>query len=447
MNEQLSVLILMEDFAPVNNCGTIPNTKLVKYLARLNLDITLMISELTGTMDVDEKLVPKELNQIRVIRIPYGSLFKRTLGSARAKASKSGTLLKMKAEKRPLREWLVSAVKTVYLNIRSFDYMHNGKKVIRKYLMQSEFDIVYSTYPSKQPHKLAQYVMKNKLGKKWVADFRDPMAYDSFDSKGFNKAMRKQHRIERKADHITVVSNGALSKFLFSDISTNKLTVIPNGYDPEDVVTHPVEDVINKDKLRIFYAGTLYAGKRGLDAVFRAVSELSGEKLLDLNNLSLEYAGKEWPVFRKFAAKYGLESICSDYGFIPRSRVMEILSQIDCSMVCSNNTIKDRGVVTGKVFELLVVGKPIITIIAGDLAGSELANIIHDCNAGIVYEEANDSEDFKSLKDWLLSVYREKMNTGRVESHLIPEKRAVYSYDRIAECLCEVFNTVSVEGI
>ncbi len=442
MEKRLSVLILMEDFAPVNNCGTIPNTKLVKYLARQDLDITLMISELTGDMDVDEKLVPKELSKIRVLRIPYGSFFKKTLGSARAKASKSGALLKMKAEKRPLQERIVAVIKSVYLNIRSLDYVLNGRMVIRKNLLQSKFDIVYSTYPSSQPHKLAQYVMKKKIGRKWIADFRDPMAYDTFDSEGFNKAMRKQHRIERCADHVTIVSNGALTKFLFPDIPVSKLTVIPNGYDPEDVLFKPVKEEAGKSILRIFYAGTLYAGKRGLDAVFRAVCELSGEGLLDPEKISFEYAGKEWPVFLQFAAKYELEDICYNCGYIPHSRVMEILSEIDCSMVCSNNTAKDRGVVTGKVFELLVVGKPIITIITGDLDGSELAGIIRECNAGIVYEEANDSDDFIQLKQWLLAVYREKMNSGFVASHLIPEKREHYSYVNVADRLSEVFKAV-----
>lgn len=424
-----SVLVLMNLFAPHNNSGAIPNTKLIKYLARQDVRITLVTKAVTPDMVIDEALLPVEMDRIRTIRVDHSQLFRRTMEASRNRITDNGVKLKMKSETRPLRSKVVNILKNTYLTTRDRDWFLRATAAMKRQLAGEHFDCVYSTFPNEVNHDLARWVMQQGMADRWIADFRDPMFYQYHDAHNLRR-LKRQHRIEREADLVTIVSEGARSKFRCEGVAEEKIVCIPNGFDPEDAaqtVGTPTEGM-----LRIFYAGTLYAGRRDFSVVFRAISELHREGLVEPERIRFEYAGNEWPVMRSFAEQYGLTECCINHGFIPRSRVLELLGEADCTAVCTHNTKTDQGVVTGKVFELLLVGKPIVTVVNGDTAGSELGTIVRDCHAGPVYEQPTHDSDYPVLKQWLLDTYREKLETGAVAPVLDPGKRDAYSYEALS---------------
>lgn len=425
----------MNLFAPHNNSGAIPNTKLIKYLARQDVRITLVTKAVTPDMVIDEALLPVEMDRIRTIRVDHSQLFRRTMEASRNRITDNGVKLKMKSETRPLRSKVVNILKNTYLTTRDRDWFLRATAAIRRELAGEHFDCVYSTFPNEVNHVLARWVMGQGMADRWIADFRDPMFYQYHDAHNLRR-LKRQHRIEREADLVTIVSEGARSKFRCEGVAEEKLICIPNGFDPEDAaqtVGTPTDGM-----LRIFYAGTLYAGRRDFSVVFRAISELHREGLVEPERIRFEYAGNEWPVMRSFAEQYALTDCCINHGFIPRSRVLELLGEADCTAVCTHNTKTDQGVVTGKVFELLLVGKPIVTVVNGDTADSELAAIVRDCHAGPVYEQPTHDRDYPALKQWLLDTYREKLETLAVAPVLDPGKRDAYSYEALSGKLFEL---------
>ena len=425
----------MNLFAPHNNSGAIPNTKLIKYLARQDVRITLVTKAVTPDMVIDEALLPVEMDRIRTIRVDHSQLFRRTMEASRNRITDNGVKLKMKSETRPLRSKVVNILKNTYLTTRDRDWFLRATAAMKRELAGEHFDCVYSTFPNEVNHVLARWVMGQGMADRWIADFRDPMFYQYHDAHNLRR-LKRQHRIEREADLVTIVSEGARSKFRCEGVAEEKLICIPNGFDPEDAaqtVGTPTDGM-----LRIFYAGTLYAGRRDFSVVFRAISELHREGLVEPERIRFEYAGNEWPVMRSFAEQYGLTDCCINHGFIPRSRVLELLGEADCTAVCTHNTKTDQGVVTGKVFELLLVGKPIVTVVNGDTADSELAAIVRDCHAGPVYEQPTHDRDYPALKQWLLDTYREKLETDAVAPVLDPGKRDAYSYEALSGKLFEL---------
>ena len=425
----------MNLFAPHNNSGAIPNTKLIKYLARQDVRITLVTKAVTPDMVIDEALLPVEMDRIRTIRVDHSQLFRRTMEASRNRITDNGVKLKMKSETRPLRSKVVNILKNTYLTTRDRDWFLRATAAMKRELAGEHFDCVYSTFPNEVNHVLARWVMGQGMADRWIADFRDPMFYQYHDAHNLRR-LKRQHRIEREADLVTIVSEGARSKFRCEGVAEEKLICIPNGFDPEDAaqtVGTPTDGM-----LRIFYAGTLYAGRRDFSVVFRAISELHREGLVEPERIRFEYAGNEWPVMRSFDEQYGLTDCCINHGFIPRSRVLELLGEADCTAVCTHNTKTDQGVVTGKVFELLLVGKPIVTVVNGDTADSELAAIVRDCHAGPVYEQPTHDRDYPALKQWLLDTYREKLETDAVAPVLDPGKRDAYSYEALSGKLFEL---------
>lgn len=438
--------MIFYSFAPQNNCAAIPNSKLVKYLERENLEITLITNALTKGMEVDESLLPDNVRKLKRINVTYSRIFSSTLAKRRQTITKSGKKLKMKAETRPLRAWLVSFLTNIYFALSHYDWHHSARKRVRKLLKNEHFDVVYSSYPSAATHDVAKYVLRRKIADKWIADFRDPMCYAEYDKRGYKKGLRRQHAIEKRADHVTIVSEGSLEKFMFDDIPCSKITYLPNGFDRDDFIPENTKTSASDGRLRIFYAGTLYAGRRNLTPLFRAISELVAQGAVDPDKISVEYAGNEWPIMLSFAERFGLEKLCTSYGYITRKRVMETMAQIDCSVVCTHNTQKDKGVVTGKIFELLLAGKPIIAIVGGDESNSELGKIVRQCGAGVVYEQANAKKDHENLKNWLKEKYDEKINKGSVVSELKISEREKYSYENIAHELYEIIEKVAEKG-
>ena len=260
----LSVLMIMNEFAPVNNCGAIPNTKLTKYLARENVQITLVANEIAPDAEVDENLLPQEMDRIRTIRVGHSRLYHATLGKTREKITNNGVKLKMKSETRPLRAKAVSLMKNTFFQLRTDDWLLTAKRQALQALEGQHFDVVYSTYPSVEAHHLARELVKAGIAGRWIADFRDPMCYIEHDKYRYARSMRLQHSIERAADFITVVSEGAMEKFLPEDREQNKIEYIPNGFDSDDFQIEKIGDNAEGDTLRFFYAGSLYAGRRDL---------------------------------------------------------------------------------------------------------------------------------------------------------------------------------------
>ena len=434
----MKALVIFYSFAPQNNCAAIPNTKLVKYLEHEDVDITLITNALLPDMEVDESLLSDNVRKLRRFEVHRSKLFLSTVAAVRTNATNSGVKLKMKAEKRPFRAKVVSVIKSAYFGLSELDWKIAARNVVDKELCNEHFDVVFSSYPALGTHILAEYVLQKGIADKWIADFRDPMYYEEYDKHNYKKKLRKQHSIEKKADHIVVVSEGAKEKFLFNDVPESKITYLPNGYDPDDFDIEKTTANQESQTLRFFYAGQLYAGKRDLSVLFRAVSELEHENVIDRNNVWFEYAGNEWPIFEQFADQYGLKDRCVNYGFVTRQKVMEIMSEIDCSIVATHNTLKDQGVVTGKVFELLLVGKPIVAIVGGDLPNSELGEIVKECKAGIVYEQANAEDDYQTLKTWLKNVYGQKQADRKLATTLDVKARDRYSYSNIAHQLYSI---------
>ena len=69
------------------------------------------------------------------------------------------------------------------------------------------------------------------------------------------------------------------------------------------------------------------------------------------------------------------------------------------------NETSYKGVIPGKLFEYMAIKNvPIIALVTGDVADSEVAMMIRTCGAGYVAEEANlNVEEFKK---YVLSIFR-----------------------------------------
>jgi hypothetical protein len=333
---------------------------------------------------------------------------------------------------------------TAYLEI---DWFLKAKTIVNRKYLHSRFDIVLSSFGPLGSHLIGRYIKKKKLARHWIADLRDNMQSEDY----LNITNRFYAYFEldmiKKANAITVVSLGQYDMLQNSvgkkNFSKNHVHVIYNGYENK-IDFKP--NKIHSNVLKISYTGALYAGKRDMSLLFRAISELINEDKIQPNNIELHYAGTSSKDFLKQAHSFGISEIVHDYGYVSRDQSIQLQKSSDILVVLSWNTIREQGILSGKFLEYLQVLKPIISITCGDLEGAELTKMVNDMNLGIGCEYIRKENDFIKLKQYILSQYNRIISGNSLGYDPDVQKLEEFYYGKIVkkvEKICfELVNVV-----
>jgi hypothetical protein len=177
----------------------------------------------------------------------------------------------------------------------------------------------------------------------------------------------------------------------------------------------------------------LYGGERDMSTLFQAIRDLIDSHKINIRDIVLIYAGKEFNVLQNQAHKFGLEDILKNEGYVSLEESIIIQQNSDIALICTWNTQKDQGIMTGKVFESFLASKVILAIINGDLPESELKHIIAYVNGGFSYEEGADNiqKEYNDLCDFISDRVIEKKKFGFVKNEY-NENKDDYSYQEIS---------------
>ena len=294
----------------------------------------------------------------------------------------------------------------------------------------SHFDAVISSYGPRWPHDLALRLKRSYPQLFWVADFRDPIVYSE---KSNTRAKRKlTRRFVDRADMVIGVSKGCLDN-LYVDWQKNH-GVIYNGYDPDDVSGRSRKSA---ERFNLVYTGTLYSdgdAKRDLAPLYRAVSELIDEGVLDCEQLVCTYAGSSSHLFDDYIRHFPCVPF-DDKGLLSREEALSLQSEGSALIVSNWNTPVLKGGLSGKVFEYLSKDVPLIGLVSGSVPHSALRELIESCEAGVCYEEA-DASSYERMKNFIAELYcdwnRSGVTTRGEHSMRLSSK---YAYPKLAGAL------------
>ena len=97
------------------------------------------------------------------------------------------------------------------------------------------------------------------------------------------------------------------------------------------------------------------------------------------------------------AKKHNVEDFYSYAGFLPREKALQIQYDADALLFLEFDNPKVKGVLTGKLFEYLYVGRQIWAI--GCTNNTSAGQLIENCNAGICF-----GNDIEKIKNFILNV-------------------------------------------
>lgn len=433
------ILFVSYFFSPDNSIGAYRPTKMLKYLVKnhhYQADL-LTVNNLTPKDDEDkiDNFVSNKyvVNFYKKKRTSTYSTFVDENTENRKKLVKVKFFEYAKKFK-PLRQTIIFTKQIKYF-LNQYRIYFRSKKILKGMDLKT-YDYVFSTFSPICTHLIGKYIKRQNKDIVWIADFRDPVFNSFFSNKIFTQYEKRF--VERKcmdADIITTVTKGYIQQLYLQNVN-KEVYVLYNGFDPDDH-SYVCDNIYDKFTLGLF--GNLYFGKRDISVVIRCIHELIQSNDIDRDKIQIIYAGENFSTIAKQLTQYNLQGLLSNVGFVSRDQSLKIQKESHVLLLPSWNYKTYFGVIPGKFYEFLMAKTYIVGIVVGDEKNSELKDMIIETDNGFCYEEANDKEDYETLKSIIKTLYQQYVDKKILRKRCFNSEK--YSYLKIAEQLHIILET------
>ena len=402
------VLIITYYWPPAGGAGVQRWLKFVKYLPQYGWEpvvYTVLDGEFPVLDHSLEKEVPKSAEVIRKKIVEPYSLYKKFIGQKPEEKINAGFLTQSEkpAGKEKLARWIRGNL--FIPDARKF-WIRPSVRFLTKYLQKHPVDIIVSTGPPHSMHLIAMGI-KKKLNIPWIADFRDPWTNIDFYNELLlsKRADRKHHLLEKEVVHTAdaVVSVTRIMQREFAETGAKKSYYIPNGYDPEDIAG---ESSGIPEKFRFVHLGSVNPA-RNPETLWKVLDEMAADSSF-ASNLEILLVGKTDVSVKKSLQKYNLGKFVIFKGYIPHKDIFNTERNAAVLLLLINRTPHAKGIVTGKIFEYLTTGRPVLAIGPPD---GEAAMILKETNTGITVDYDDDETLKKTISDFYQSFKKGKLQT------------------------------------
>lgn len=231
-----------------------------------------------------------------------------------------------------------------------------------KLIHQNKIDLILTTSPPHSAHLIGWY-LKRMTGVPWVADFRDDwlgMYFDDLPTRahaGLNRWIIRQ--IIEKANGIVTVSEPIRDVLLAISRNTkSRCEVIRNGYDRSEF-----EGVSegSRDLFTITYSGTV-SPLLNPSVFLQGVAQALDQRTDLRTRIRVRFIGGIIDLdLSHMIESYGLNDIVSVEGYLPHDESVGRMIDSDLLLLLLPES-GSAGLVTGKVYEYLASGKPILAL-------------------------------------------------------------------------------------
>jgi glycosyltransferase involved in cell wall biosynthesis len=348
------VLVVAYFFPPIAGAGVQRTLKALKYLPEHGWRATVLTTSSTAYPATDASLVAEIPAGTRVVRAfePRSPAILQRLAVIAFNRLRLGTLRDLTAWPDVMTGWgpfaLVAAIREV---------------------RRERPDVIYSTAPPHTGHIVAGIVHR-LTGIPWVADFRDEWSANPHGDQA-PLVRRLSHRVERwiasRATAVTIVAD----YFRIAGAAPEAITVIPNGVDETDF-GEASADHEPDGPFRLSHVGTLY-GDRDAGPVFDAMRRLIAAGRLAPDDVEVRVVGSDWLADLDAHVPVTLTRT----GYVSHQDAVAEMTGSDALLLYVAPTSLAPS---GKLFEYLASGRPILCVAHRDNLASRL---VREWDAGI----------------------------------------------------------------
>ena len=265
---------------------------------------------------------------------------------------------------------------------------------------RESIDVVITTSPPGSVHFVGAAVQRAS-GTRWIADLRDPLVANQHRRDDTAAARARQaaneqvaRLVARNADAVTCVSE-AIADEVRGLGARGPVRVIANGCDFDDFAGLEYEPA---PRFRITHTGSFF-GKRdprpflqafhdaGLDAVARFVGDFRS-------------SDREW------AEALDLGDRLEIVDYLPRADSLRLQRDSEALLLLVPDAGgRGKGVLSGKVFEYIAAGRPILAVVPPDGAAADL---VRETGSGVVVAP----DDVDGIRAALVELHARFANGG-----------------------------------
>jgi len=286
---------------------------------------------------------------------------------------------------------------------------------------------IITTSPPHSTQLVGRKLRKKYPDIRWIADLRDPWTdiyyYNHFHPTSLARRIDKNYEksILESADTIITVGN-SLKELFAAKIKgpDQKIKVISNGYDPADF---DGSEAATPEKFTISYIGTLsdsYPLSGFMEALNKIAFPESGFRLRFVGVVS----GKQKELITELAGGSATEFI----PYVNHHDAVNYLTGSSALLLIIPDHLSNKSILTGKLFEYLASGRPIICL--GPVDG----------DAGAILRETGHGEVFDYNDADGISVYLKALISGSVPKEKISP--AIFRRDNLAGMVASVLDRV-----
>ena len=273
------------------------------------------------------------------------------------------------------------ALRCMYYKSVRENWYENVLKETNRIMELAKPEMIMSTYPPVENLELG-LKFANDYNLPLVSDFRDGLIFEPVEeTKMRHHVVRKRYKkIEEdvctKSKAIITVST-PITDYIKETYNHQNVYTIPNGFDSSENFSLPVSR-LDTSKLNIVHTGCFSLSDPSTDIApfLEMIDDLTSSHEKAGMNLRIHLAGKlsareKWHM-RDLIKKRTIVI----HGNLERSEALALQKASDILLVITS--IKRRSVATGKLFEYLKTGKPILAL----THGTYCEQIIHETNSG-----------------------------------------------------------------
>lgn len=373
----MKILILTYYWPPGSGPGVQRWLKMSHELCESGHEVTVVTVADGAYPSMDESLVSEVDSRVRVIRTATREPF-RLFNRLRGKKGKEIPvgLTGIKESSSPIQRFAIWLRANYFIPDARKGWRPYAIRAIEDILKENELDVIITSGPPHSLHKVGQHFQMNH-GMKWVADFRDPWVNIHYHElmpmspKAKAKHQHMEDEVLQKADLVTVVSPGMEREFRDR---ANDIRIIYNGYDQEDfdVVSTEVDEGV----FSISYVGNLKPNQN-VEAFWEALSELCSESKDFSTKLRLRLIGRKDPGLTLRLRKLLPEGTVEDIPYLEHKEAVAAMCRSSVLLFIIPKAKDNIGILTGKLFEYLASGRPMLSI---GPVGGDAADILNDCS-------------------------------------------------------------------
>lgn len=415
------ILMIAYFYPPKGGPGVQRTAKFAKYLNGMGYDIhVLTVTEDNRSLN-DVSLNEDIVEGITVHRMPFNEIqlvkkLNKMINKDSGKVNESGAT-NAAVQKPSLTTELKSSIKSIgkkaFFGVYNFCYVPDDKaswindatEEALKIIEKEKIDLLYTTSAPYSAHVIGYNVVK-KRNIKWIADFRDQWVNNPFLD--YNALTNMRHKaLEKKvmetADKVISVSKPIIEDFKkrYPKVDKEKFEIITNGYDENDFIGLNTNH--EEKRFKIVYNGTLY-GRMSPENVLIAIENLISVGKVDQKKINIEFCGNIGSAHggkvEAFKAKY--PEVVTTKNYLPHKESLENLVNASAALLIIDEGKGSEGIYTGKIFEYIRSGRPIIGIVAKGVA----RDLIISTNTG----ECVYPGDMEGLENIIYKLYIDYIN-------------------------------------